>query len=132
MMRDKEKARRAEDWYLPWVVRPELLRTSRQWHRSSTPPALTCRPSNGLSTQSKRPFGPSLSQYGSLRSGGGCVIAGRLYVLARAGLYGLSGVMVYMHARHCGRLGMWVGSGVTTLGRLAGRSVQEPHLARLH
>lgn len=64
-MRDKEKSRRGEDWYLPWVVRPELLRASRQWHRSSTPPALTCRTAahNGAAaTPTKRPCGPSVSR----------------------------------------------------------------------
>lgn len=35
-MKDKEKGKR-EDWYLPWVIRPELIRAHQEWQRSSTP-----------------------------------------------------------------------------------------------
>lgn len=31
----KEKANKKEDWYLPWVIRPELIRAHQEWQRSS-------------------------------------------------------------------------------------------------
>ncbi|XP_042879846.1 uncharacterized protein LOC122258135 [Penaeus japonicus] len=40
----KDKGKR-EDWYLPWVIRPELIRAHQEWQRSATPiPGSTSTP----------------------------------------------------------------------------------------
>nr|XP_053645647.1 uncharacterized protein LOC128697766 isoform X5 [Cherax quadricarinatus] len=94
-MKDKEKGRK-EDWYLPWVIRPELLRTHQHWQRGGTPTpgsspstgshcsssssnawAGSCQEGSPVLCQPpgsprKRPVGPSISLHeGLLRCGSG-------------------------------------------------------------